>query len=53
MTLTDEEYCGFLCEDITEKQQEIINELAGLKKYNPEFCTVMVEKLTKMFDSVK
>ena len=51
--MAESEYCGFLCADVTERQQEIIDELAGLKQVNPEFCAVMTNRLLKMFDSLK
>ena len=41
-------YCGFMCGKITEKQQEIVNELTTFKKRNPEYAEFMIGKLTDM-----
>jgi len=43
-----EEYCGFSCSDIKEKQQVIIDELLDFNKYNPEYSLVMLGKLIEM-----
>lgn len=41
-------YCGFLCSEAIEQQQQIIDELMVFSKYNPEFAQVMIHKLTEM-----
>ena len=43
--MTQEAYCGFLCSEILERQQEIANEVKDFSKYNPEFAKVMLRKL--------
>jgi hypothetical protein len=43
-----EQYCGFLCEEITEKQQEIVDEIAELRKVNPEFASEFAGRMIKM-----
>jgi hypothetical protein len=42
------EYCGFLCEAITDKQQEIVNEIAELRKVNPEFAAEFTGRMMDM-----
>lgn len=51
--MTEEEYCGFLCSDVKEKQQEIIDELVEFNKYNPEFSKVMLKTLVDMLTNTK
>jgi hypothetical protein len=46
--MQDDDYCGFVCSDIIEKEQEIVDEVNELSKVNPEFAKVMIERLTKM-----
>lgn len=46
------EYCGFLCEQMTEKQQEICDEIAELKKVNPEFAEEFIGRLLQMLVEV-
>jgi hypothetical protein len=41
-------YCGFLCSDMTEKQQEIVNEIAELRKVNPEFAAEFTGRMMDM-----
>jgi hypothetical protein len=52
MTITEEEqkdqYCGFLCSDITERQEKILGDIIDFAKYNPEFAKVMIFKILKM-----
>jgi hypothetical protein len=43
-----EQYCGFLCEEMTEKQQEIVNEIAELRKVNPEFAAEFTGRMVDM-----
>jgi hypothetical protein len=46
-----EEYCGFVCSDILERQQEILDEIEEFSKVNPEFALVMKGKIQKMIES--
>ena len=48
-----QEYCGYVCSDATEKQQQIIDELMLFSKYNPEYALVMFHKLTDMLTDSK
>lgn len=41
-------YCGFVCGEITEKQQEIVDEIAGLRKVNPEFAAEFTGKMVEL-----
>ena len=41
-------YCGFLCAEITEKQQAIADEILLFSKYNPEFALIMNHRLTEI-----
>lgn len=41
-------YCGFLCDDIIERQQEIINDIKDFAEYNQSFAMVMIGRLTEM-----
>jgi hypothetical protein len=43
-----DDFCGFSCSDIKEKQQGIIDELLDFNKYNPEYSLVMLGKLIEM-----
>lgn len=45
---TEKDYCGFLCSDMTEKQQEIVNEIAELRKVNPEFAAEFTGRMVEM-----
>lgn len=42
------EYCGFMCSEIKERQQAIINELIDFNKYNPDYSKFMVKTLIDM-----
>jgi len=46
------EYCGFLCGDITEKQQEIVDEIAELRKVNPEFAAEFTGRMVNMLVNI-
>lgn len=41
-------YCGFLCQDIIDRQQAIINDLKDFAEYNPGFAQVMIFRITQM-----
>lgn len=41
-------YCGFLCSDIIERQQKIIDDLKDFAEYNPGFAQVMLYRITLM-----
>ena len=41
-------YCGFLCDDIIERQQAIINDLKDFSKYNHEFSIEMARRVIEM-----
>ncbi len=43
-----DDYCGFLCSEIIERQQEIINDIKEFSKVNPEFSLVMLGRITEM-----
>ena len=37
--------CGFLCSEIIDRQEAIINDIYEFAKVNPEFALVMLEKI--------
>jgi hypothetical protein len=41
-------YCGFLCQDVIDKQQEIIDELKEFSQHNPEFAIEMTQRIISM-----
>ena len=48
MSNSEGDFCGFLCEEWTEKQQEIVDEIAKLRMYNPKFADEFSNKLINM-----
>ena len=44
----DDNYCGFLCSDIIERQQTIINDIKDFAQYNEDFAQVMMLRIVKM-----
>ena len=46
------EYCGFLCGEQTQKQQEIVDEIKELQKVNPEFASEFRQKLIGMLSTI-
>ena len=44
----DDNYCGFVCGDIIERQQQILDEIKDFSKVNPEFSLVMIGKIMEM-----
>jgi hypothetical protein len=41
-------YCGFVCSDAIDSQQQIIDEIMLLSNYNHDFSLEMIHKLTEM-----
>lgn len=41
-------YCGFMCGDILERQQKIMEDIEDFAEYNPEFAQVMRQKVLKI-----
>jgi hypothetical protein len=41
-------YCGFLCSDIIERQQKIIDDIEDFAAYNKEFAQTMRFRILKM-----
>lgn len=41
-------YCGFLCSDIIERQQKIIDDIKDFAQYNEPFAQVMMIRIMKM-----
>ena len=46
--MTEQKYCGYVCSEAIEQQQQIIDELMIFSKYNPDFAQLMIHKLTEM-----
>ena len=44
--MTERKYCGFVCGDIIDKQNEIINEIYEFSKINKPFALVMLGRIT-------
>ena len=44
----DDPYCGFLCGDIIERQQKIMQDINDFAEYNPEFAQVMRIRVLKI-----
>lgn len=44
----NDDYCGFLCAEIIERQQEIIDDIKKFSEVNPEFALVMLGRITEM-----
>ena len=42
------EYCGFLCDEVTERQQAIVDEIDDLEKVNPEFGKEFRQRMVKL-----
>jgi len=43
-----DEYCGFVCSDITDRQAAIIQDIRDFSEYNREFAMVMYGKCIEM-----
>ena len=41
------DYCGFLCSEIIDRQEAIINDIYEFAKVNPEFALVMLDKIVQ------
>ncbi len=48
-----EEYCGLLCDELLEKQKELLDLCIEHSKYDSEFAPVMVQKLISQAEEVK
>lgn len=44
----NDDYCGFLCSDIIERQQAILDDIKKFSEVNPEFALVMLGRITEM-----
>ena len=40
-----DDYCGFLCSEIIDRQEAIINDIYEFAKVNPEFALQMLDKI--------
>lgn len=43
-----DEYCGFVCSDITDRQKAIIKDITDFSEYNREFALVMFGKCIEL-----
>lgn len=41
-------FCGFLCIDVIERQNRIMQDLNDFASYNPEYAQVMRQKILKI-----
>lgn len=41
-------YCGFVCQDVLDSQQAIIDEIKDFSHYNPEFAIEMSRRIISM-----
>lgn len=41
-------FCGFLCSDIIERQEKIMQDLNDFASYNPEYAQVMRQRVLKI-----
>jgi DNA-directed RNA polymerase subunit F len=44
----DDNYCGFLCQDVIDRQTEILDEIKDFSNYNPEFAQEMIDKIINL-----
>lgn len=44
----NDDYCGFLCSDIIERQQKIIDDIKDFSEYNKDFALVMIGRITEL-----
>lgn len=45
----NDSYCGFLCSDITERQQKIVDDIKDFSEYNPEFALEMMGRIMEIW----
>ena len=48
-----DDYCGFLCSEIIDRQEAIINDIYEFAKVNPEFALVMLGKIVEKTHDAK
>lgn len=46
--MTDDEYCGFMCSDVIERQKRILEDIKDFSVYNREYAVVMFGKCMEM-----
>lgn len=46
-------YCGFVCSDIIDKQNKILEEINDFSKVNREFAIVMLNRLSDLIYNSK
>ena len=44
----NDDYCGFLCSDIIERQKKIIEDIKDFAEYNPDFALVMLSRIADL-----
>jgi hypothetical protein len=48
----EQDYCGFSCEALLRKQQQVIDNILDFNKYNPEYSIVMLGKcMEKLYEA--
>lgn len=47
------DYCGFLCSEIIDRQEAIINDIYEFAKVNPEFALQMLDKIVEKSHDAK
>lgn len=43
-----DDYCGFVCSDIIDRQQKILDEITNFSEHNPEFAYIMHGRIMEM-----
>jgi hypothetical protein len=41
------DYCGFLCSEIIDRQEALINDIYEFARVNPEFALTMLDKIVR------
>ena len=44
----NDNYCGFLCSDIMERQEAILKDIDDFAEYNPGFAAIMRFRITQL-----
>lgn len=51
--MTEDKYCGLVCGELLEKQQELLDLCIEHAKYDPKFAPVMIDKLIAQCQEAK
>lgn len=53
MMQEEDTFCGFICSDVTERVQIIVQDIKDFSEYNPETALEVLGKLDKMLNDAK